>query len=427
MNGQTHGRIFLAPGIYLNLIENDRYKTNYITFDFVTALNKRNASYNTLLSRVLTRGCAAYPSQMALNRALDDCFDADLSADTAKVGEWHALSLSLALLDNAFAFDGTDITSRGMELLEKVIFSPYLPNGAFDAAYVKGEKKQALYEIASLVNNKARYARSRMIDHMCKTEPYSVCAIGTAGEIRKITPESLAVYYKELLKTCHVEIFFVGRFDFECVKEKVSALFEGKERDYAPLPSLSIRTKARGVKEVTERMDLTQANLVMGFRTGCSIYDPAWRAMSLYNAVLGGSLTSKLFCVLREKMSLCYSISSYPDALKGIMAVYAGIAPENRDVAVREALNQMDEIKKGNVTNEELESARGALIHSLRGLKDNPAALADWYLPRYLAGNFATPDEIISELLTLTREDVVAVSEKITLDTVYTLTGKEEK
>ncbi|MBE6711941.1 MAG: insulinase family protein [Ruminococcaceae bacterium] len=427
MSQQNLRRIEVSPGVHLNFVENDRYKTNFITFDFLTPLNRVTASYNTVLSRVLTRGCERYPSQLMLNRALDELYDASLSSDSVKVGEWHTLSVSLSLLDNAFTFDGQDLSSEGLSLLEQVIFHPLLPSGAFCEEYVKGEKKQALLEIASLVNNKARYAKGRMIEHMCKLEPYSTCAIGNRSEIGKITAESLAAYYKKLLKTAQIEIFFVGRFDQEKVREQIGAMLCGPERAFEPLPALSIRTKARTVKEITETMDITQANLVMGFRTACTIYDPSWRAMSLYNAVLGGSLTSKLFCVLREKMSLCYSISSTPDALKGIMSVYAGIAPENREVAIREALNQMEEIRKGNITPEELENARGALIHSLRGLQDNPAVLADWYLPRILTGNFQTPDEIIAELKGLTAEDVVKVSESITLDTVYTLTGKEAK
>lgn len=427
MNQQKPERIDLFDGIHLNFVKNDRYKTNFITFDFVTPLNRRTASYNTVLSRVLTRGCEKYPSQLMLNRALDELYDAGLSSDSVKVGEWHALSVSLALLDNAFTFDGQDLSEEGLALLEEVIFHPFLKDGAFCEEYVKGEKKQALLEIESLVNNKARYAKGRMIEHMCKLEPYSTCAIGHRSEIGKITAASLAEYYEELLKTARIEIFFVGCFDSEKIRGQVEKMFAHRHRDFVPLPPLSIRTKARTVKEITETMDITQANLVMGFRTACTIYDASWRAMSLYNAVLGGSLTSKLFCVLREKMSLCYSISSAPDALKGIMSIYAGIAPENREVAIREALNQMDEIRKGNITPEELESARGALIHSLRGLQDNPEVLADWYLPRILADNFQTPDQIIAELRVLTKEDVVKVSESITLDTVYTLTGKEEK
>lgn len=427
MNQQKPGRIELFSGVHLNFVENDRYKTNFITFDFVTPLDRVTASYNTVLSRVLTRGCEKYPTQMMLNRALDELYDASLSSDSVKVGEWHTLSVSLSLLDNAFTFDSRDLSAQGLSLLEEVILHPLLDNGAFSEEYVKGEKKQALLEIASLVNNKARYARSRMIEHMCKLEPYSTCSLGNRAEIGKITADSLGAYYRRLLKTARIEIFFVGRFDPEQIEKRIREMLADLDRDFEELPPLSIRTKARTVKEVTETMDITQANLVMGFRTACTIYDPSWRAMSLYNAVLGGSLTSKLFCVLREKMSLCYSISSTPDALKGIMSIYAGIAPENREVAIREALNQMDEIRKGNITPEELENARGALLHSLRGLQDNPAVLADWYLPRILTGNFQTPDQIIAELKELTAEDVVAVSENITLDTVYTLTGKEEK
>ena len=426
MNQEKPIRSELLPGVNLNLIPNESFKTNYITFYFVTPLNKKTASYNTLLSRVLARGSEKYPSQTKLNRALDDLYDASLSSDTMKVGEWHALSLSLSLLDDAFAFDYEDISANGMELLEEVIFRPLVKNGGFEEDFVLGEKKLALLEIDSMINHKARYARGRMIDHMCRLEPYSTCALGTKAEIKKITPAELYSYYQELIKTAQIEIFFVGRFHQTAVEEKVKKIFASREREFSSLPAISIRTKARSTKEVTEKMDVTQAHLVMGFRTACTIYDSSWRAFSLYNSVLGGSLTSKLFCVLREKMSLCYSVSSSPDALKGMMLIYAGIAPENREVAIKEALHQMKEIEEGNITDEELENARGALIHSLRGLSDNPAVLSDWYLPRVLTGEILTPNEIIGELLALTKEDVVKVSKNITLDTVYTLTRKEE-
>lgn len=425
MNQETLTRIPLSGGIGLNFVENDRYKTNYISFYFVTDLNRTTASYNTLLSRVLTRGTKHYPTQMELNCALDRCYDAALDSDTAKVGEWHTLGVSLSLLDDSFALDGESVTKKGLELLEEVIFSPYLPDGAFAEEYVESEKKLNLDEIAALVNNKARYAKGRMIEHMCRLEPYSTCALGEKSVLKKITAADLTEYYRKLLKTAKMEIFFVGRFDREEMQSAVKRMVSSLEREEMPLSAPSIRTRARSVREVTEEMDITQANLVMGFRTGTSIYDADWRAMSLYNSVLGGSLTSKLFCVLREKMSLCYSVSSSPDAMKGILWIYAGIAPGNRDVAVKEALNQMDEIKKGNVTEEELENARGAIVNAMNGLGDNPAVLAEWYLPRVLAGKILTPAQIADEIRRVTLADVVKVAEKITLDTVYTLTAKE--
>ncbi len=427
MNQKSLDRLCIGKEVYLNFIDNDRYKNNYLTLYFVTPLNRRTASYNTLLSRVLTRGCRKYPDMISLNRALDNAYDAQLDSDTAKLGEWHTLSLSLSLLDNSYAFSGEDVTAEGMQMLEQVLFDPYLPNGAFSEEYLESEKKFVLDDIAALVNNKARYARGRMIEHMCRLEPYSTCPLGHRSEIRRITAQSLTEYYRALLSEARVELFFVGRFDRASVSEWARKLFSDLPRTAGPLPEISVRTKARGVREVTEEMDVTQANLVMGFRTATTYHDAHYRALTLYNAVLGGCLTSKLFCHLREKMSLCYSISSTADALKGLMLIYAGIAPENRSVAIREALGQMEEIKKGNITPEELESARGAIIHSLLALGDNPSVLAEWYLPRLLSGISESPESIIAQLKSITQKDVMAVSDFITLDTVYTLTAKEAK
>ena len=425
MNRESMDRLCIGEGIYLNFVENDRYKNNYINLYFVTPLNRRTASLNTVLARVLSRGCEKYPTQMELNRALDRAFDASLDSDTAKLGEWHTLSLSLSLLDRAFAFEGEDPVEEGGEILKEVLLRPYLPNGHFDASYVESEKKLALDDLAALVNNKARYARSRMFEKMCESEPYGTPALGDRREIRRITAASLTEYFEELKKTARIEMFFVGRFDRRKMLHLAQSLTEGWNRQEEALPRVTPPPKRKKVREITETMDVTQANLVMGFRTHCTVYDPDCAALSLYNAVLGGSLTSKLFCVLREKMSLCYSVSSIPDALKGVLLIYAGIAPKNRDVAIQEALNQMEEIKKGNVTEEELENSRRALINSLNGLEDNPAVLAEWYLPRVLTDRKQTPSSLIADLQAVTLEDVVKIAHKIQMDTIYTLTAKE--
>jgi len=425
MNQVKTGREEIGEGIFANFVENDRFKTNYVTFYFVMPLTAYNASAGTLLSRVLLRGCEKYPTQREMNRVLDHAFDAALDSDTERVGEWHAVSLQLTMLDDAFSFGGEDITSEGMDLLEEALMRPYLPNGAFDPDYVESERSLALDELAARINNKARYARSRMFEHMCRLEPYSVCPQGDRRNLKLLTPEALTEYYRTLLRESRMEIFFVGRFDREACTARLKRMFAHLERKVKPLPEISVRIKPRSVREVTERMDIRQANLVMGFRTACTVQDKASAAFSVYNGVLGGSLTSKLFCHLREKMSLCYSVASIPDLLKGVMLIYAGIAPENRDVAIREAMGQMDEICRGNISDEELESARNALLNALRGLEDNPAALAEWYLPRVLTGRFETPYDVIARLERVTREDVVAVSKNVRLDTVYTLTAKE--
>ena len=426
MRSEKPERICLKDGVFLNFLENDRYKTNYINIYFLTPLNDRTASCNTLLARLLPRGCEKYPTQQALGRALDDCYSAQLDAEPLKIGDWHALNIQLSFLDDAFLPAGESIARKARELLREVVFCPYLPSGAFDASYVESEKKAALDELAARINHKARYARERMIEIMCRNEPYRTLSCGKASVLRALSASDLAAYYRALLQTARVEIFFVGRFSSaDCVRQ-MSEFFSETERRYTPLPAQSVIAKAPRVREVTEKMPVSQANLVMGFRTGTTLSDPAWRAMSVYNAVLGGSLTSKLFCVLREKMSLCYSIHSFPDAMKGVLTVAAGIAPENRKVATDEVLRQMDEIKNGHVTAEELIHAKAGLCGAMRGLWDTPAVLSEWYLSGILCDRVRTPSQIVRDIETIDLSQVTEAATCVVPDTFYTLTSSEE-
>ncbi|MPM76543.1 hypothetical protein SDC9_123541 [bioreactor metagenome] len=167
-------------------------------------------------------------------------------------------------------------------------------------------------------------------------------------------------------------------------------------------------------------MPVTQSHLVMGFRTGITTSDRDFRAFSLYNSVLGGSLTSKLFMNVREKLSLCYTVNSMPDAAKGIMRVYAGIDDKKFDAAYDEIMRQMKLISDADITDSELRESKNALINSLNSLPDNPGALASWFLPRILNGLFdETPLTVAEEIEALTKEEVVAVSSRVKLDTVY--------
>ena len=425
MKQKNPERRSLLPGVTLNFVENDRSKTNFITFYFITPLNEKSASCNTLLSRLLTRECEKYPRQIALCRALDDCYEANLSSDSMKIGEWHALSVELSLLDNAYALEGEDVTARGLSILEEVLFRPALKDGAFPEESVKGEKKQALQEIDSLVNRKALYARERMVEVMCRKEPYGVCALGTKRGVARETAASLGAYYRDLLRASQIEIFFVGRFDREKIGRRMEKLFAGKERAFSPLPPLAEAAEKEMALEVTERLDVTQTHLVMGFRTHCTTSSPSWRAFTVFNAILGGLPTSKLFSILREKMSLCYTVFSSPDGKKGVMTVYAGIDGKNRDKAIREVKRLLEAVKAGDFSEEELENARLALISRVRGYEDQPGILSDFYLFRFLAGEDGAPAQIIRELEQVTREDVVRAARGVTLDTIYTLTGKE--
>ena len=175
--------------------------------------------------------------------------------------------------------------------------------------------------------------------------------------------------------------------------------------------------------EITEQMPVSQGKLAIGFRTGVSVNDEDSTAMTLFNEIFGGSPVSKLFMNVREKLSLCYYCKSVPDAFKGVMFVLSGIESENRDKSLEAILKELKDVQDGKVSAEELEAAKLSILNGYKTIDDNPATLCNWYLARIICGNFLTPEDVAKKIENTTLEQVVAVSKKVKLDTVYFLKG----
>jgi predicted Zn-dependent peptidase len=226
-----------------------------------------------------------------------------------------------------------------------------------------------------------------------------------------------------VLSHAQVEIFAIGEFPEGLAEKLVQDIFGGISRGEVPDHSTKIVRKAGEVKKVTEHQELKQGKLVLGFRTGVGEGEEGYDALRVFNCVFGSGTQSKLFMNVREKLSLCYHCSSRIYA-KGVMMVTSGIAPANYDKARNEILAQLDEVKKGNITDEEMDSAKKRIRNSMLSVGDSPEALHAWYANNNIFGTTYTPDDIIAKTECITKEEVAEAAKKITLDTEYFLCGK---
>jgi len=416
-------RINISDGITLNIIKTDKFKTNYLSFNFVCNLSEKSASLNALIPQVLIRGTKKHPDMASLKIALDELYAASVEARVYKRGEFQVVGMSASWLDDKFSIDGTDITLGTLDVLEEVLFDPYTENGVFAKSYVEGEKPNLIDEIRAAVNNKTSYAINRCREEMCKNEPYGISVYGTEDQVEKITPEGLYNAYTELLKTSRIEIFYVGGNDTCKMAQRIRDMFKNAEREYkAPTPAVVINDVS-SVKEVTEKCQATQGKLSLGFRNGCYLGDSDYKAFPLFVEIYGGSPVSKLFMNVREKLSLCYYCRAIPEGLKGIMVVTSGIEVENKQKTQNEIIDQLESIKNGNITEEEIALAKKSLKNAYNELEDNPASLESWYVTRRLANLDDTPNEVIEGILEVTKDEIVEAAKKIKLDTVYFLEG----
>lgn len=413
----------ISDGINLNYLETDKFKTGFLSINFVAPLEKSSISKNAIIPSVLMRGSKSYPNMAEINKKLDYLYASSITGTNAKKGDKQIFGLYANMLNSQYTINGENLLNDVLDVIGDILLNPIVSNGAFDNAYTESEKANQIDTIKSNINNKIYYARSRCISEMCKNEPYGLDVNGTIEDIKDCTPASLYEQYKYALEAYPIEIFFVGMCDVKNLAEKLTKMFGGVKRHTVTIPETTIVRTAKEVKKIMEDMPVNQGKLNLGFRASAGLKDKEYPALMMLNSIFGGGTTSKLFMNVREKLSLCYYCSSSPDAAKGLIIVSAGIEVKNRDIAEKAILEQLEAIKAGDFSEEDFTSARLGLINSYEELSDRAAGLENWYIGRLLEKVDETPETTVKKIEAVSKQDVIALANKITLDTVYFLNG----
>lgn len=417
----------LANGIFFSAVDETKFKAGLVSVRFILPLREETVSENALIFPVLLRGSEKFPDIGSIRREEESIYDTVMEDSVYKRGDMQILEIRTRVLDNRYAIDGMNIAARAMALLGDILLHPVTENGVFREDYVESEKQKLIDDIAAQINDKRRYAMARLLEEMFEGDSFGVSELGTEESAECVTPETLWNAYRSMLTHARIEIFAVGNFDFCALEAAFRALFGGVARDYRGIPETVLMKGAReNVKTVYERQNITQGKLSLGFYTGSSVTDPDHHVMQMLNVIFGAGVTSKLFLNVREKLSLCYYCSSSENSQKGYMTVNSGIEFKNEKKAADEILHQLDEIKRGNVTENELRDARLALLDAVGRVDDSVVNLMNWYFSGVMNGKLVTPEEKRSQILSVTAEDIVKKAQAIRLDTYYFLCAKEE-
>ena len=415
----------IADGINLNIIKTNKFKTNAITVDFIRPLNENEASLNALLPCVLNRGSKKYKSMDVIKSKLDMLYGASLYSDVGKKGDNQVFGFVMSFVDCDYISEDINMLKECSGVLLDIILNQVVNGNSFDMDFVESEKKNLVNKIKSQINDKRSYSVTRCLEEMFKNEAYGISDIGEIEKVEKITPEELYNHYKNVLETSQIEIFYVGNEkSIKGLVPKLKKAFSKIDRKNILPCENKVKDKADKVKEIEDKLNITQGKLVLGFQTG-AITEENVAAYSVFNVIFGGSPASKLFMNVREKLSLCYYCSSRIIRQKSIMYIASGIEFDNKEKAYNEILNQLESVKNGDFTLEEIANAIKYLKNSYMTLEDTNVSMAEYYLTGIIGQNVTSPSEMIRKISKVKKEDIIECAKKVTLDTVYFMNKKE--
>lgn len=415
-------RTQLADGVFLTYLPAKKFKTSLLSAQFVVPLRWEAASANALLTAILRRGTADLPDMGALSRRLDELYGARIDTTVRKKGETQCVGFVASFIDDCFAPGGERLLESAAALLGDLICRPVTRGDLFLEEYFQSEKTNLIDAIRSILNDKRAYADSRLLQEMCTGEPYGVPRLGNEQITAALHPQLLFDAYRRLISTARLEIFYSGSAEAPRVEDALrAALADLPRKDIEPAPELAAHVPPPEPRTVTERLDVTQGKLGMGF--SCGSGDAA--ALLLGNTLFGGSSNSKLFLNVREKLSLCYYASSLFHRQKGLITVSSGIEFENYRRAYDEIMAQLEAVQKGELEPWELEAARSTLLNAYASMGDSQGKLENFCLGQAATGRSESPEDLAAQVGAVTPERIFEAMATVKLDTVYFLQGKE--
>ncbi|NMD69541.1 insulinase family protein [Bacillus sp. DNRA2] len=411
-------------GYNLHIVKTEKYKTNTFIWKMKAPINKDEVTLRALLPYVLQSNSKKFPSTTALRSYLDDLYGASLYVDLSKKGEYHIISFSLEVANEKFLSDPTPLLRKAIEFFAEILTNPNVSSSGFDSTTIDAEKRTLKQRIQSIYDDKMRYSNFRLVEEMCKDEPYALHVHGQMEQVDEITSASLYSYFQRAFCEDEMDFYVIGDVEEREVQAVSDELLHFQARTPKRLSEAHTK-KTIEAKEVKEVQDVKQGKLNIGYRTNIIYGDADYFALQVFNGIYGGFSHSKLFINVREKASLAYYCASRLESHKGLMMVMSGIDNKNFDQAITIIKEQMQAMKNGDFSDAELEQTKAVIKNQLLETIDTARGMVEILYHNVVASTKISLDDWLEKMDQTTTEEIVNVANKIDLDTIYFLTGTE--
>ena len=420
----------MKQGIKLHTINTNKFKTNLIAIFLSTPLKRENVTKNSLLASILRRGCEKYKTQEEISKKLEEMYGAEFNCGLDKIGKNHVLKFYIESINDEFLpQNGEDMLKKSIEIISEIVFNPLVQNNGFNEEYVNQEKENVKQIREGKKDNKARYALFRCVEEMYKDKPEGLYKYGYVEDLESINSQNLYEYYQTLINTCKIDIFVSGKLeniDIENLIKEDENISKLKDRETKyNINRPETKNKIEEVNKVEEKLDVTQGKLVIGYDVEASkedIENKKFRYIGmLYNAILGGTATSKLFQNVREKASLAYTASSSFSYYTGNIFVNAGIEIENFEKATDIIKEQIEAMKQGDFSKEDIRNAQKTIVSNIAGISDEQDTEIIYFLGQELSGNNVSLEQYAEFVQDVNKNEIEDFAKKININTIYFL------
>ena len=416
----------LKQGIKAHFIKTDLYKTDLSCIIMTTPLKRETVTKNALIPFLLRRGTKKLPNLSEINKKLEDMYGASFNCGIDKMGDNVVLKFYIESINNDYALNHEDVLKMNLESLIDIVFDPVQNGDLLNEDFLCLEKENLKKVINRKIDDKDSYALESCISKMYGDEKFGLYKYGYIEDVDSITIEEVSEYYNWLIQNSKIDIFISGDLNENDVKEflnrndNIKKLKPRTESYILNNEFTESKQIVENVSEISEKMEVTQGKLVMGLDI-VSNMENLQVVSVVYNAILGDGANSMMFQNVREKAGLAYSARSTFVKQKMNIFIRCGIQIENYEKAVKIIKEQLENIKNGEFTDEDIQNSKTYLISSLKSVEEEQDTEIIYYIGQEISKMNMTIEEYIEKIENVTREQIIELANSVHLNTIYFL------
>lgn len=416
--------VFNKGAYRLHIVRSTKFKKTNVIINLKRKAKKEEITLRTLLVKVLLESSKKYKNSRSMAIQTENLYNLSLTGTSYLSGSYSVISLDSMFLNNNYTEE--TLFSKAIDFLLEILTNPDVLKNSFNKESFSLAYDSLKEEIQTFQDDPNRYSYLRLFQEIDKKSVSSLSALGTLKYLEKINPRKLYKYYLDVIKNDQIDIFVISPLD----KETVNNVFEDKlelesRKPLTDTHYINYDKYRKRAKIVREKQDYEQSKLLIGCKFDTLTPFEIKYVSLVYSYILGGAPSSKLFRTVREKNSLCYSISSSFRPLNQYLIINSGINPDSFKKCLRLIKKELRGMAKGNFEEERIQEAKITYLNSLKEINDSPRSILSTYIAHeYMDTDLI--DEREEKIMSVTYEDVLKFAKKVHIDTVYVLEGGEE-
>lgn len=408
----------------IQVIEETKFKNITISLRFRSLLSEESMNTKMIVSDLLSNVCAKYPDKQSVTNKLDTLYGASLSSNYITYGKTQVIELRTKIIQPDYIDNNEDLIEEILELMKEFVYHPKVDdNGWIDQSIINESKRIVMSKIVRTIDEPGQYASLAASIACGEGFPLGIQIVNQLDKVKDISQKDITNSYLGL-RDEQLDIIVIGDVNETIIKERLMQSFpnitgtDDLESSYVFAPDTLDQT-------LSEKRDISQSYISMIFKTEqINSNDDYWKLM-VANSIFGQTPSSLLFREVREKHSLCYSISSGLMPYDGAMIVNVGVDPVNTEKTISLIKEQFERVRTGDFNIEILDTVKEMLSNMFINQQDDIFGILNFKYRDILTKSSLDVDDVIKNIRSVTLEDVKAAFNKCSLVMTYQL-GKGE-